>query len=348
MRARRERPLLLIDLAVPRDIQPACREVTADLYDMDDLQALVERNVSGREAEARRTARSCGPRPGDSIAARDPGRDPDGGGAARARRRRGGAGTGRERAALGGLTTPIASGCGQRRAIASRLLHEPTLRLKRAAGDDDAYVKVAALRALRPGSRRGAARGGGSRGLPSSRSPTPPRRRPLAASRCGSGRARRARAGAGGGVAAALGGAEVVPFRTADVGDKARFVRGIEAALLEGDADLGTRPRTCPASCPTVWRWSGSRCARTRATRSSGLPIRWPRSARGADRHVEPAPALAAARPAADLEVAELRGNVDTRLTRLDAGDYDGIVLAAGLARLDRRGEIAFRFELDS
>jgi glutamyl-tRNA reductase len=34
------------------------------------------------------------------------------------------------------------------RAIASRLLHEPTLRLKRAAGDGDAYAKIAALREL--------------------------------------------------------------------------------------------------------------------------------------------------------------------------------------------------------
>jgi len=55
MAARDQRPLLLIDLAVPRDIHPACREVAAvSLYDMDDLQSLVERNVSGREAEARR------------------------------------------------------------------------------------------------------------------------------------------------------------------------------------------------------------------------------------------------------------------------------------------------------
>src|SRR5205085_100604 len=34
------------------------------------------------------------------------------------------------------------------RAIASRLLHEPTLRLRRAATDPDAYIKVAALREL--------------------------------------------------------------------------------------------------------------------------------------------------------------------------------------------------------
>ena len=55
MSARDGRPLLLIDLAVPRDIHPACRELAGvSLYDMDDLQSLVERNVSGREAEARR------------------------------------------------------------------------------------------------------------------------------------------------------------------------------------------------------------------------------------------------------------------------------------------------------
>jgi glutamyl-tRNA reductase len=34
------------------------------------------------------------------------------------------------------------------RAIASRLLHEPTLRLKRAADDDEGYVRVAVLREL--------------------------------------------------------------------------------------------------------------------------------------------------------------------------------------------------------
>src|SRR6185295_11044851 len=41
-----------------------------------------------------------------------------------------------------------------------------------------------------------------------------------------------------------------------------------------------------------------------------------------------------------DLEILELRGNVDTRLGRLAAGDYDAIVLAlAGLERLGRGAE---------
>jgi hydroxymethylbilane synthase len=49
-----------------------------------------------------------------------------------------------------------------------------------------------------------------------------------------------------------------------------------------------------------------------------------------------------------DLQVVELHGNVDTRLRRLAGGECDGIVLAeAGLLRLGREAEIAFRFGVD-
>jgi glutamyl-tRNA reductase len=151
MTARGGRPLLLIDLAVPRDIHPSSREVTgASLYDMDDLQALVERNVSGREGEARHvegilraelarfdrwlTAQDVTP----TIAA------------LRAR-----ADEVVERVLAEneqrweGMTEADAERLqAAARAIASRLLHEPTLRLKRDAGDSDAYAKVAVLREL--------------------------------------------------------------------------------------------------------------------------------------------------------------------------------------------------------
>src|SRR5205085_8124484 len=47
------RPLLLIDIAVPRDIDPGVRGLRGiTLYDMDDLQHAVARNIGGREAEA--------------------------------------------------------------------------------------------------------------------------------------------------------------------------------------------------------------------------------------------------------------------------------------------------------
>jgi glutamyl-tRNA reductase len=55
MDARGHRPLLLLDLAVPRDIDAACgvlEQVT--LLDIDDLQAVATRSRKGRKAEARR------------------------------------------------------------------------------------------------------------------------------------------------------------------------------------------------------------------------------------------------------------------------------------------------------
>jgi glutamyl-tRNA reductase len=153
MAARSQRPLFLIDLAVPRDIHPGSRDVLgASLYDMDDLQALVERNVSGREAEAKRaeqilraelrrfdrwlssqdvhaTVAALRGR-ADEIVERVL--------AENAGRWEGMTEADRERLAAAA------------RAIASRLLHEPTLRLKRATGDgdDEGYAKLAALREL--------------------------------------------------------------------------------------------------------------------------------------------------------------------------------------------------------
>jgi glutamyl-tRNA reductase len=49
------RPMLLIDLAVPRDIDAACAELDGvSLYDIDDLQAVATRNRKVRQAEARK------------------------------------------------------------------------------------------------------------------------------------------------------------------------------------------------------------------------------------------------------------------------------------------------------
>jgi glutamyl-tRNA reductase len=151
MAVRDGRPLLLIDLAVPRDIQPSCRDVPGvSLYDMDDLQTLVERNASGREAEARHVeailrgeltrfdawlaAQEIAPtlaalrQRADEVVERVLDEND--------RRWEGLTDADRER-----LTAAA-------RAIASRLLHEPTLRLRRSASERDVYVKVAALREL--------------------------------------------------------------------------------------------------------------------------------------------------------------------------------------------------------
>lgn len=53
MEKRRQRPLLFIDIAVPRDIHPGVKEIEGvSLYDVDDLQQVVEKNLAERKKEA--------------------------------------------------------------------------------------------------------------------------------------------------------------------------------------------------------------------------------------------------------------------------------------------------------
>jgi glutamyl-tRNA reductase len=55
MAARGGRPMLLIDLAVPRDIDASCEDIPGvSLHDIDDLQAVIARNRKVRHAEARK------------------------------------------------------------------------------------------------------------------------------------------------------------------------------------------------------------------------------------------------------------------------------------------------------
>jgi glutamyl-tRNA reductase len=55
IRERKGRPLFLIDLAVPRDVDPAVNDIDGCyLYDIDDLEAVVEATLSGRRREAER------------------------------------------------------------------------------------------------------------------------------------------------------------------------------------------------------------------------------------------------------------------------------------------------------
>jgi len=55
LRGRKGRPLFLIDLAVPRDLDPAIHELPGCyVYDIDDLEAVVSESLSGRRGEAAR------------------------------------------------------------------------------------------------------------------------------------------------------------------------------------------------------------------------------------------------------------------------------------------------------
>ncbi|RED64097.1 glutamyl-tRNA reductase [Cohnella lupini] len=53
MSARKKKPLFLIDIAVPRDIEPSCGDIpNVFLYDIDDLEGIVESNMAKRRKEA--------------------------------------------------------------------------------------------------------------------------------------------------------------------------------------------------------------------------------------------------------------------------------------------------------
>jgi hydroxymethylbilane synthase len=156
-------------------------------------------------------------------------------------------------------------------------------------------------------------------------------------------------------VAKALGGAEVVPIKTSGDqhktgGDKARFVREIERALLDGEVDLGVHSaKDLPTDLPDGLEIAGvperedSRDAYVGHVSSLGAV---PEGSRIGTSSLRRRAQILARRP--DLEVVGLRGNVDTRLARYEAGDFDGLVLAAaGLRRLGRAEEIAFPIEPD-
>ena len=55
MRQRRNRPLFFIDIAVPRDVDPDLNRISnVYVYDIDDLQGVIEENIAGRQQEAQK------------------------------------------------------------------------------------------------------------------------------------------------------------------------------------------------------------------------------------------------------------------------------------------------------
>jgi hydroxymethylbilane synthase len=153
-------------------------------------------------------------------------------------------------------------------------------------------------------------------------------------------------------VAAMLGGADLVEVSSdGEPGDKSRFVRGVERALLDGEAAIGVHSaKDLPAAMPdglTI----GAVPAREKpadAWLGSGASLDdVAKGARVGTASLRRRAQLLAARP--DLELSELHGNVDTRLRKLAEGELDAIVLAvAGLRRLGREDEISFAIPADS
>ena len=149
-----------------------------------------------------------------------------------------------------------------------------------------------------------------------------------------------------------LGGGELVEVSSdGEPGDKARFVRGVERALLDGKAEIGVHSaKDLPAELTDGLMLAavpGREDPRDAWIGAGASLDDVPEGAKVGTASLRRAAQLLAARP--DLKISELHGNVDTRLRKLAEGDLDGIVLAvAGLRRLGRAGEISFPIPTES
>ena len=142
---------------------------------------------------------------------------------------------------------------------------------------------------------------------------------------------------------------ELVPMSTqgdkildtplAKVGGKGLFVKELETAMLEGRADIAVHSmKDVPVEFPeglglhTICEREDPRDAFV--SNRFGQIDELPQGAVVGTSSLRRQCQLHAARP--DLVIRDLRGNVNTRLAKLDAGEYDAIILAAaGLKRLE-------------
>jgi hydroxymethylbilane synthase len=150
----------------------------------------------------------------------------------------------------------------------------------------------------------------------------------------------------------------------AAIGGKGLFIKELETALEEGHADLAVHSmKDVPGELPgglmiaAVLPRADARDALVTRTAcrledyARDAPVspacgleELPRGARLGTSSLRRQAQVLAARP--DLRIEPLRGNVDTRLRRLDAGELDAIILAcAGLLRLGLESRIATRLD---
>jgi len=135
----------------------------------------------------------------------------------------------------------------------------------------------------------------------------------------------------------------------AAIGGKGLFIKELETALEDRRADMAVHSmKDVPGDLPDAFVIAAvlpRLDARDALISSRALKLEeLPQGARLGTSSLRRQAQLLAARP--DLKIEALRGNVDTRLRRLDAGELDAIVLAcAGLIRLGLESRITARLD---
>ncbi len=147
-------------------------------------------------------------------------------------------------------------------------------------------------------------------------------------------------------------GDKILDTPLAKIGGKGLFVKELEEGLLDGRADIAVHsmkdvPVELPDGLylPVILNREDPRDAFVSNKYSSFEAL--PQGARLGTSSLRRQCQLSALRP--DLEVISLRGNVGTRLRKLDEGEYDAIILAAaGLMRLELSERITAKISPDT
>ena len=135
----------------------------------------------------------------------------------------------------------------------------------------------------------------------------------------------------------------------AEIGGKGLFLKELEVAMLDGRADIAVHslkdvPMELDAGFALGAVLERADAADAFVSNQFERIDQLPQRARVGTSSLRRQAQLRALRP--DLTVLDLRGNVGTRLNKLDAGDYDAIILAcAGLDRLGEASRIRSRLE---
>ena len=143
-------------------------------------------------------------------------------------------------------------------------------------------------------------------------------------------------------------GDQVLDRALAELGGKGLFLKELEVALLERRADLAVHSlKDVPAELEPGFALAAvlprADAADAFVSSRHDALAALPAGARVGTSSLRRTAQLRALRP--DLQIVDLRGNVNTRLARLDAGHYDAILLAAaGLERLGLATRIRARF----
>ena len=134
------------------------------------------------------------------------------------------------------------------------------------------------------------------------------------------------------------------------IGDKGLFVKEIEKALLDGEIDLAVHSsKDLPTDLPeslTIGAFSKREDPRDVFLGKARSLLEIPVGGRVGTSSLRRRSQLLALRP--ELEIVDIRGNVDTRIAKIDELGLDGTILAAaGVKRLEREDRIAFHFSVD-